>query len=348
MTRPMTRVFLTLASAGVLAGTAMAQLGAPTLGYLPDSGTIRAMSGIPASGSIGPLLGSGQTFNQIVPSPGGSFALASLASGSVAVVTVASDGVTLQTAPVAGAIAGNLVLSPNGSSGLVSGGGQLQVITGLPGSPAAQAPVGVSYLGAVSALAVSDDGQWAAGVFGGSVSGTVIEACNAGGYQVIAQYRPLAADEGAVLQYAGQSIPLPALSGVAALTFFHGSDNLAVTTAIQILQISNLGGTPAVSTIYGSPNTPIPPESPIALALTADNTTILLIEPDGGIGQVVLANGAVSIAHCGCTPQGLTGLGGSVFLLSNLANGSVKLYDAASGNVWFVPLAPSGTQGGQQ
>jgi hypothetical protein len=299
----------------------MAQLGAPTLGYLPDSGTIRAMSGIPASGSIGPLLGSGQTFNQIVPSPGGSFALASLASGSVAVVTVASDGVTLQTAPVAGAIAGNLVLSPNGSSGLVSGGGQLQVITGLPGSPAAQAPVGVSYLGAVSALAVSDDGQWAAGVFGGSVY---------------------------ALGASGQSIPLPALSGVAALTFFHGSDNLAVTTAIQILQISNLGGTPAVSTIYGSPNTPIPPESPIALALTADNTTILLIEPDGGIGQVVLANGAVSIAHCGCTPQGLTGLGGSVFLLSNLANGSVKLYDAASGNVWFVPLAPSGTQGGQQ
>jgi len=306
----------------LLAGSAMAQIGPPMLGYLPDGGTMRAMTGIAASASIGPLLGGGAwSFSQVVVAPNSSFVLASLASGDVAVVTVASDGVTLQPAVIAGAMAGNLQLSPNGSAALISNSGQLQVITGLPGSPTVQPAINAAYLGSSSALAVSDDGQWIAGVFGGAVY---------------------------ALGGGGQAIPLPAPSGVTALTFFHGTDDLAVTTAVQIFEISNIATTPTISTIFGSANTPAPPESPIALALTADNSTVVLMEPDGGIGQVVLASGAVSVAHCGCSPAGLIGLGGPVFRLSSLAGGSVKVYDAASGNVLFVPLAPADTQGGQQ
>ncbi len=37
-----------------------------------------------------------------------------------------------------------------------------------------------------------------------------IEACNSGGYTVTANYRELASDEGAVLQYNGETINLPA------------------------------------------------------------------------------------------------------------------------------------------
>jgi hypothetical protein len=315
----MKRIFFTI----WLASTAMAQVGFPTLGYLPDGGTIRAMTGIASSASIGPLLGGGAvTFTQVVVASGGGFSLASLPGGGVVVVTVASDGVTLNTAPIAGAIAGTLYLSPNGSSGLIANGGQLQVITGLPGSPAVQPAVDTSYLGAATALAVSDDGQWIAGVFGGAVY---------------------------ALGASGQAIALPAPAGVTALTFFHGTDDLAVTTAIQIFEISGIGGIPTITTIFGSPNTPVPSEAPIALALSADNSVVVLLEPDGGIGQVVLATGAVSTANCGCTPQGLSGLGGAAFLVSNLAGGSsVKVYDAASGSVWFVPLAATSTQGGQQ
>jgi hypothetical protein len=318
----MTRIFLTVTLAGAaLVGTARAQVGPPALGYLPDSGSLRAMSGIPASGSIGPVLGSGQTFNQVVASPSGAFALAAVADGTVAVVTVASDGVTLNTSIVAGATAGTLQLSPNGSSALISNGGQLQVITGLPGSPVAQPTVDATYLGAVSALAISDDGQWVAGVFGGAVS---------------------------ALGSGGQAIPLPAPSGVTALSFFHGTDDLVATTANQVVEISNIAGTPTSTTLFGSANAPVPAESPVSIALTGDNTQIVLVEPDGGIGQINLTTGAVTSANCGCTPQGLSGLGGSVFRLSNLAGGSVKVYDADSGSVLFVPLAPAGTQGGQQ
>ena len=316
-TRALKHVFLT----ALLAGVAMAQISAPRLGLLPDSGAIRAMNGIAGSGSIGPLLGGGQTFASVAVAPHGDFALAATEEGGLAVVTVAPDGVSLQISAIAGAIAGSVQLSPNGSAGLIANGGQLQVVTGLPGSASAQAPVNASYLGAASALTVSDDGQWVAGVFGGSVFA-------------------LGSD--------GQAIPLPAPAGVSALTFFHGTGDLAVTTSVQILKISDLGGTPALSTIFGSADTLPPPESPIALALTEDNSAIVLVEPDGGIGQVVLSSGAVSIAQCGCTPQGLIGLGGSVFRLNNLDNGSIKIYDAVAGSVMFVPLAASSTQGGQQ
>lgn len=318
----MMRVFLTATLAGtLLAATAQAQVGPPMLGYLPDSGAIRAMTGIPASSSIGPVLGSGQTFTQVVVSPSGSFALASNPDGSVVVLTAGADSATLITTPVAGASAGSLQFSPNGSAGLVSNGGQLQVILGLPGSPAARPQTDASYLGAASALAVSDDGQWIAGVFGGAVSA-------------------IGAD--------GTAVALPAPSGVTALAFYHGTSDLVATTSSQVLQISGLGGTPTSATLFGSPGAPASAESPIAIALTADNSQVVLLQPDGGIGQINLTNGTVTTASCGCTPAGLNGLGGSIFRLNALDGGSVKVYDADSGNVLFVPLAPAGTQGGQQ
>lgn len=312
----MRRIFVTI----MFAGPALAQVGGPVLGYLPDGGSIRTMYGIPASAAIGPVLSAAQTFSKAVASPGGSFALASTDTGEVAVLSP-SNGPSLQAAVVPGARAGDVLFSPTGSAALISSGGQLQVVGGLPAFPTVARTLDVSFLGAATALAVSDDGQWVAGAFGGLVY---------------------------ALGSSSQVILLPAPAGVTALTFFHGSGDLAATTASQIVRISDIGGAPAVSTIFGSADGPTPPEAPMALALTSNNTRIVLMEPDGGIGQVDLTNGAVSTARCGCTPQGLFGLGGSVFRLNGLAGGSVKVYDAATGDVWFVPLALTGAQGGQR
>jgi len=311
----MTRIFLTI----MFAGTAFAQLSGPVLGYLPDGGTIRTMYGIPGSGTIGPAMSAAQTFNKAVVSPRGAFALASTDSGAVLALSSA-DGNSLVPAPVQDAIAGDIQFSPNGSSALISNGGHLQVIGGLPAFPMVWRTLDVSFLGGPSALAVSDDAHWVAGIFGGLLY---------------------------ALGSSGQAIALPAPAGVAALAFFHGSDDLAVTTASRILKISGIGDSPAASKIFGNATDPVPSEAPIALALTSDNARIVLMEPDGGIGQVNLTSGAVSTARCDCTPQGLFGLGGSVFRLNGLAGGSVKIFDAASGNVWFVPLALAGANGGQ-
>jgi hypothetical protein len=302
------RVFLTV----TLAVAALAQVGGPALGYLPDGGTLRAIYGSPAEGTIGPALNAGRKYTQVVASPTGSFALASADSGEVLILTAAADGARLQAVTVQGASAGNIQLSPNGSSALISEGGHMQVLGGLPVSAPVLRSLDTSSLGKASAVAVSDDGQWVACVFGGAVRG---------------------------LGPASQIILLPAPAGVTALTFFHGTEDLALATASRIVKISDIGGAAAQSSIFGSADGPAPPESPMAIALTSDNAHIVVLEPSGGIAQVNLASGAVSTATCGCTARGLFGLGGFAFRLSSLAGGSVKVYDVQTSRVVTFALA---------
>ena len=312
----MTRVCLTM----MFAGSAFAQISGPVLGYLPEGGALRPMYGIPASGGIGAPLRAGGGFGTLAASPGGGFALASTDTGGVTVLLPVGRPV-LQPVVVPGAIAGNIEFSPNGSAALISiGGGEIQVIGGLPSSPALLRTQNISFLGPAAALAVSDDGQWVAGVFGGQVYG---------------------------LGPASQVAALPAPAGVTALAFFHGTRDLAATTDSQIVKISGIGGSAALSTIFASSTPPVPPESPIALALTSDNAWAVVLEPDGGIGEVGVADGAVRTTTCGCQPQGLFGLSGSAFRVNSLTGGSVKVYDAASGDVWFVPLARTRAEGGR-
>jgi hypothetical protein len=78
---------------------------------------------------------------------------------------------------------------------------------------------------------------------GGSTSGTVVEACNSGGYTVTASYRPLAGDEAAVLQYNGQTIALPASGQVVVRT----SGVATIKTIAYQLQSSHLDAPLAIS-----------------------------------------------------------------------------------------------------
>jgi len=68
----------------------------------------------------------------------------------------------------------------------------------------------------------------------------------------------------------------------------------------------------------------------------------------GGVVTTYLAAGTSTGANCGCTPAGIFGLGDSVFRLTGLNSGALKVFDAATGNVWFVPQADVGADGGQQ
>src|SRR5580658_5225237 len=78
-------------------------------------------------------------------------------------------------------------------------------------TPAPAAGVGLQVSVSVQAACfVHDDTPIQLSGGGGEVSGAVVVACNSGGYSVVANYRPLAADEAAVLQYDGQSFDLPA------------------------------------------------------------------------------------------------------------------------------------------
>ena len=99
------------------------------------------------------------------------------------------------------------------------------------------------------------------------------------------------------------------------------------------LRVSGIEATPKSTSLFGSADGPTPPESPFAIAATTDNNYVVILEPSGGIGQVNLENGSVTTAKCDCVAKGLFPFGPSSFRVSNLAAGSVRVYDARSGTV---------------
>lgn len=283
----------------------LAQSSRPIVTYLPDGGEIRPIYGSAMEGSIGRTLKINGTFKSIAVSPIGSFAIAIAATGEAYLLSAGGDG-TIQSQQIAGVAGSEICFSPNGATAMILSDGRLRILTGLPTLNPPLASVDITSLGKASALAVSDVGEWIAGIFGGTVY---------------------------AINTKGEKVPLPAPKGVTAINFFHGKSELAISTASQILRISGLEATPKSTSLFGSPDGPTPPESPFAIAATTDNNRVIILEPSGGIGQVNLENGSVTTARCDCVPNGLFQIGPSSFRLSNLAAGSVKVYDVRTGSV---------------
>lgn len=308
------------------AASCWAQVNTPVLGSVPDGGTVRTMYGIPASGVLGPAASISRDLMHTVAAPSGSFAVGVTADGGQPVVMTLS-GNEAKLASIMGAAAGadGVVLSPGGSAGALSdsSSGRIQVLTGLPGAAAVTRSIDPSLGGGVpSAIAVSDDGQW------------VVGASNAGVYA----YGP-----------SDQAILLPVEGTVTALAFLSGKHDIVTTTSTTVTMIADISGAPAPTILFAAPpGTPPPPESPVALTLSADNNHVVLVEPSGGIGHINRATGAVTIADCQCVPEGLFSLGGAVFRVTSVNGGAVKVFDASSDSVWFVPQALEVAQGDAQ
>ena len=135
-----------------------------------------------------------------------------------------------------------------------------------------------------------------------------------------------------------QPIALPLSGVVTALAFLNGKQDIVATTSTTVTLVADIGGALSATVLFGAPpGTPPPPESPIALTISADNNHVVLLEPSGGIGHINVATGAVTVADCECTPAGLFSLGGSLFRVTGIYNGAAKLFDAATDGVWFVP-----------
>src|SRR6185437_13214397 len=124
---------------------------------------------------------------------------------------------------------------------------RIQIVSGLPGAPSVRNVDG-SFLGAPTAIAVSDDGGWLA-------------ASSANGAYVFGPD--------------GAAAPIP-VDGVVALAFFSQGSDLALATATQVLTVTGLDNARAGSVLYRS--TIQPPRAqarsftrPVAIAATVDN-----------------------------------------------------------------------------
>ena len=252
----------------MVAGAALARVSGPLLGWLPDGARIRPMNGLPAAATLGGAANVGHLMTRIAVSPSQSYVLASdAATGEVLLIVPGVSATTLDT-PVK---PDQIAVSPRGLSAALwfSAAAQLEILTGLPAAPAIR-PIDTSLAGsALSAIAVSDDGQW------------ITAASSAGVYQ----WGP----DGAPHQVYGGS-------DVLAIAFLAGSSDLAIATSTQLLSIAGS----AASVLYqGS-------FSPVGLAASFDNQEIVLADRSGTIYSVDTAAHTASLVDCQCRPSGVS------------------------------------------
>ncbi len=310
-----------------VSAAAFAQVGGPVLGYVPEGDTIRPMYGLPAAGAIGDQIAEGG-WARIAISPTQNFVLAtSAASGEVLLVNLIKPSVT--SIPGAGADPDILAISPSGTAAALwfPANFQIQLVTGLPDSPSVRT-VDASFLNASPlSIAVSDDGQWAVGMF------------SAGVYA----FGPSA-----------QVMPLQTDPGVIALSFFHNSHNLALATSARATTWADVGGANQSSILYDYSAQSL---SPRALGVSFDNQLAVIADSTGKLVNISVASRSAGTADCACSPTGLYSLGGSVFRLNGTGRSGatrtghtedLKVFDAAAGAVWIVPPALSEVKGARQ
>jgi len=314
---------------GALTVGACAQVRGPVMGYFADTGALRTLYGIPAAGWVSDAVAPDRPLSSIEMSPDQSWALAVAADTGALMLLTPATGVTVH---VIGAASGadRIVFSPSGTAAALwfSASGRMQVVSGLAASPTVR-DIDASFLGGDPAgLALSDDGQWVVGAWSSSIYA----------------FGP-----------AGSASALPVAGPAEALCFFHGRADVAVITATQVVIVTDIGGAVVPNVIYNKPNDSAdtgPVEVAVGFAVSFDNRYLSVAGNLGWLATFDLTAGTSVGANCNCSPSGLAGMGGSLFRLTGMHDGALKVFDASTNDVWFVPLAApvtaSATVGGQQ
>lgn len=317
-----------------MASAASAQLSGPTMGYLPEEGTLRVISGIPAAGSVGDAFTPDPAFTRIEVSPDQTRALAIAKDGNALILFTIPTG---SRVPVEGAglAPQRIIFSPSGTAAVLwfSAVQRIQVVSGLSGTPSVR-NVEASFAGGEPAgLAVSDDGQWVAGAWASGVY----------------SFGP-----------DGRVSLLPVTGAAEAVCFFHGRNDVAVITPNQVILVRDIAGAVTPNVIWNKPDDPpsadpatAPPvQVAVGFATSFDNSHLSIAGNLGALATFDLIAGTSIGADCGCSPAGLFPMGGSVFRLTGVKDGAMKIFDASTNDVLFVPLAAPGAtpepEGGQQ
>jgi hypothetical protein len=289
------------------AAASFGQIAGPQLGWLTENGQIRPILGLPGAAAIGSAIGVGHNLGMMAVSPRQDYVLAADADSGVAVVIV--PGLSVSPIPGAAFGASRITMSPRGSAAALwfDANCHFEIVSGLPDAPVVR-EIDTTFLGAPVAMAVSDDGALLAG------------AWESGVYT----FGP----DGAVNRVSPEG-------DVDALAFYAGRSDLVLATAMQILSVVN--GT--VSVVYQQADAP--PRRRVRgvsasadIATSFDNRWIVRASRTGTILTIDSTTGAPMIQDCGCAPEGVFGLGGSVFRLTSR---DVKIVDTAAGSIFAVP-----------
>lgn len=311
------RPFLLFAIAGALVA-ANRPVSGPVLGYVLDTSVhkVRPLLGIAGASVAGMPLNTRADLYQAVYSPVHHFILA-LAGENLTPLLIIPEQQT--AAPIDGALPGakQIVLSPQGSTAILyfDKTATAQILTRLPETPAVARSVDLSVLPAApSALAVSDDGSALVAVIGGDAP--VLDVFTTDGMSTV-----------------------PLAEPATAFAFLNDSHDAVITGASGALLLRDVlnGAAPNRLSADGI-------DSPIAVAVTSDNTHAIALNSDShGVVVLDLEGGPPAVSNCGCSGSGITRLAGNAFRLTDYTGGPLTLFDASPGNarLLFVPPARS-------
>lgn len=272
----------------------------PLLGFAFDTSANRFVSfqGIPGAATTGMPLLLSQSLQNVEIAPNQDFAVA-VAGSEMTPVVVSLGAVPVAVASIPGARLAptRVFLSPRGSAGLLyyQADNKLQVVTGLPSSPAIAADLSDSHSGIeLSAAAVSDDGAAVLLALWDGHTGSLYRL-NPDGTEDLAWS---AGRISAATFLAGTSIAMAADQDNSTVNRFELAAG-AVQTSVVADSSSGL-------------------TSPQSLASSADNLRVFALNKDETVTILDLTGGASLNLSCSCQPNGLHRLAGNdVFRLTD-------------------------------
>jgi len=303
---------------GLAAPTVFAQQGrvaGPVAGYVFDGAArvVRPVLGIPGASVLGEPVDLGIAVATASVAPRLDSLLAVAADGSFHIFNLTAGAA--KEAGVSGIAASpeRIAFSPTGSAAALYAGGKIQIVTGLPASPAAGSTFDLSSLLALpgkghrplaGAFAVSDDGAYLL-----VAEGAGVQLFGPGGTRQIVSTRNTA------------------------VAFLPGSHDAAVAGS-SVTLLKDVGGAATAQVLAESD----PSLNSLGLAYSADATKLYLASSQG-IAAFDLPSGTRTAIPCDCSPAGITGMG-NVFRLNEAGPSPLWLLDAnaATPRIVFVPV----------
>lgn len=299
-----------------LALAQQSRIAGPVSGYVFDDSArgLRPILGMPGASLLGDPLSFGLEVSSAAVAPRQDAAFVTAADGSFHLFRIQSAAPTELIVNGLSGAPEQVVFSPAGTAAALQVNGSIQIISGLPDSPAIAATVDASPYSGPNALAVSDDG--AALLL---ASGNSVELF--GG----------AADLGKLTDTAG----------LALVAFAPGGHDAAIAdrAGAGLVLYRGLTGAMVSQPVAPSDQTI---QSASALAFSTDGQRLLLANSPGqSVTTFDLSAGARSTVSCDCSPSALARTG-DLFRLNEIGSGPIWLLDArtATASLTFVPAAP--------
>jgi len=294
------------------------QVAGPVVGYVFDhaAGSLRPILGIPGAAILGNPLPLGYSLTSAVVAPRQDSAFGVAADGSLHLFLLNAGGATETSCKACPASAGSVVFNPSGTAAALYSAGRVQIVTGLPSSPAAGTTfTAASARGIAPSVALSDDGLYLLTGARGSVE---------------------------LFSPSGGPVRLMETTSLPLVAFAPGGHDAAIADSrAGVVLFHDVGGAATLQQLAPAGE---PALRPSGLAFSSDGSYVFVAAAASGtVISIAIASGASATTSCACALTGLAPMG-SVLRLNELTDGPIWLYDngGASPRVVFVPaLTPA-------